>query len=223
MYFRQFHDTTSAAMSYLIADTASRVAAAIDPTPAPCQGLVLKALLAERGFSLALILLTHTHGGVADDFLAHYPGAGIVVGPQGPRASAGRQVRHGEVLGFGNEVIQVLATPGHTADSLSYLWRDRLFCGDALALGGCPLQTDDDCDPRSIYDSVVDRLFALPAETLVFPGHDAQGRTVSTIGEERSRNPFFLARSRDAFVTAFRGARGGAGPALARQQAGAGV
>ena len=47
MYFRQFHDTTSAAMSYLIADTASRVAAAIDPTPAPCQGLVLKALLAE--------------------------------------------------------------------------------------------------------------------------------------------------------------------------------
>ena len=127
MYFRQFHDTTSAAMSYLIADTASRVAAAIDPTPAPCQGLVLKALLAERGFSLALILLTHTHGGVADDFLAHYPGAGIVVGPQGPRASAGRQVRHGEVLGFGNEVIQVLATPGHTADSLSYLWRDRLF------------------------------------------------------------------------------------------------
>ena len=59
MYFRQFHDTTSAAMSYLIADTASRVAAAIDPTPAPCQGLVLKALLAERGFSLALI------GGVA--------------------------------------------------------------------------------------------------------------------------------------------------------------
>ncbi len=218
MYFRQFHDTTSAAMSYLIADSSSGVAVAIDPTPDPCRGLVLKALLAERGFALALILLTHTHGGVADDFLAHYPGAGIVVGPQGLRASVGQQVRHGEVLGFGNEVIQVIATPGHTADSLSYLWRDRLFCGDALALGGCPLQTDDDdCDPRSIYDSVVDRLFALPAETLVFPGHDAQGRTVSTIGEERSRNPFFLARSRDAFVTAFRGTRGATGVAPAWQ------
>jgi glyoxylase-like metal-dependent hydrolase (beta-lactamase superfamily II) len=147
-------------------------------------------LLAERGFSLALILLTHTHGGVADDFLAHYPGAGIVVGPQGLRASVGQQVRHGEVLGFGNEVIQVIATPGHTADSLSYLWRDRLFCGDALALGGCPLQTDDDdCDPRSIYDSVVDRLFALPAEDPGLPRPRRPGRTVSTIGEERSRNP----------------------------------
>lgn len=218
MYFRQFHDTTSAAMSYLIADSSSGVAVAIDPTPDPCQGLVLKALLAERGFALALILLTHTHGGVADDFVAHYPGAGVVVGPQGLRASVGRQVRHGEVLGFGAESIRVIATPGHTADSLSYLWRDRLFCGDALALGGCPQQTDDDdCDPRSIYDSVVDRLFTLPAETLVFPGHDAHGRTVSTIGEERSRNPFFLARSRDAFVTAFRSAPGALGRGPARQ------
>jgi glyoxylase-like metal-dependent hydrolase (beta-lactamase superfamily II) len=218
MYFRQFHDTTSAAMSYLIADSSSGVAVAIDPTPDPCQGLVLKALLAERGFALALILLTHTHGGVADDFLAHYPGTGIVVGPQGPLASVGRQASHGEVLGFGGESIRVIATPGHTADSLSYLWRDRLFCGDALALGGCPLQTDDeDCDPRSIYDSVVDRLFTLPAETLVFPGHDAHGRTVSTIGEERSRNPFFLARSRDAFVTAFRSARGAPSRGLVRQ------
>lgn len=217
MYFRQFHDTTSAAMSYLIADSSSGVAVAIDPTPDPCQGLVLKALLAERGFSLALILLTHTHGGVSDDFLAHYPGAGIVGGAQGPWASAGRQARHGDVLGFGGESIRVIATPGHTADSLSYLWRDRLFCGDALALGGCPLQSGKDCDPRSIYDSVVDRLFTLPAETLVFPGHDAHGRTVSTIGEERSRNPFFLARSRDAFVTAFRESRGTTGMALARQ------
>lgn len=217
MYFRQFHDTTSAAMSYLIADATSGVAVAIDPTPDPCQGLVLKALLAERGFSLALILLTHTHGGVPDDFLTHYPGVGIVVGPQRQPASVGQQARDGEVLGFGRESIRVIATPGHTADSLSYLWHDRLFCGDALALGDCPRQTDDDCDPRSIYDSVVDRLFALPAETLVFPGHDAHGRTVSTIGEERSRNPFFLARSRDAFVTAFRGTRGATGVAPAWQ------
>ena len=52
MYFRQFHDTTSAAMSYLIADSSSGVAVAIDPTPDPCRGLVLKALLAERGFAV---------------------------------------------------------------------------------------------------------------------------------------------------------------------------
>lgn len=118
---------------------------------------------------------------------------------------------HGDLLSFGSESIQVIATPGHTADSPSYLWRDRLFCGDALALGGCPRQADDG-DPRRIYDSVVDRLFALPAETLVFPGHDAHGRTVSTIGEERTSTPFFLPRWRDAFVTAFHGHRPAAAP-----------
>ena len=94
----------------------------------------------------------------------------------------------------------------HTPASVSYLWRDRLFCGDALELGGCGHAGDSDCDPGKIYDSVTNRLFALPDETLVFPGHDFHGRTVSTIGEERQRNPFFFSRSRDAFVTAFRAA-----------------
>ena len=218
MYFRQFFDPRSAAMSYLVADPACGQAAFIDPNPDPCQALVFRALLAERRLALATVLFTHAHGAALDGLADPYPGATVVAGAVPGSGDGFRQAVDGEVLRVGNEAIRVIATPGHTADSLSYLWHDRLFCGDALALGGCPLQTDDDdCDPRSIYDSVVDRLFALPAETLVFPGHDAQGRTVSTIGEERSRNPFFLARSRDAFVTAFGGARGTAGMQLARQ------
>lgn len=199
MYFRQFHDTTSAAMSYLIADSSTGVAVAIDPTPDPCQGLVLKALLAERGFSLALILLTHTHGGVADDFLAHYPGAGIVVGPQGLRASVGQQVRHGEVLGFGNEVIQVVATPGHTADSLSYLWRDRLFCGGLLAVDACPFQPRPAL-PEALWDSVVNDVFKRPAETLLFTGHAQRSRAVSNVLEQRRWHPWFGGATRDEFL-----------------------
>lgn len=199
MYFRQFHDTTSAAMSYLIADSSTGVAVAIDPTPDPCQGLVLKALLAERGFSLALILLTHTHGGVADDFLAHYPGAGIVVGPQGLRASVGQQVRHGEVLGFGNEVIQVIATPGHTADSLSYLWRDRLFCGGLLAVDACPFQPRPAL-PEALWDSVVNDVFKRPAETLLFTGHAQRSRAVSNVLEQRRWHPWFGGATRDEFL-----------------------
>ena len=199
MYFRQFHDTTSAAMSYLIADTASRVAAAIDPTPDPCQGLVLKALLAERGFSLALILLTHTHGGVADDFLAHYPGTGIVVGSQGPLASVVRQASHGEVLGFGGESIRVIATPGHTADSLSYLWRDRLFCGGLLAVDACPFQPRPAL-PEALWDSVVNDVFKRPAETLLFTGHAQRSRAVSNVLEQRRWHPWFGGATRDEFL-----------------------
>jgi len=203
MYFRQFFDSANAAMSYLLADLPTGQAVAIDPSPDPCQTLVLKSLLAERGLALELIMLTHTHGQAADDLSDHYPGAKILVGKRTRSKTGDRFVEHGEMLHCGNQSIQVIATPGHTADSLSFLWLDRLFCGDALELGGCARNADEDCDPGSLYDSVVRRLFELPDEILVFPGHDFHGRTVSTIGEERTRNPFFLSRSRDEFITAF--------------------
>ena len=96
------------------------------------------------------------------------------------------------------------ATPGHTVCSVSYLWQDRVFCGDALELGGCSQAKDSDCDPGRLYDSVLNQLFMLPDETLVFPGHDFHGRTVSTIGEERRHNPFFQPHSRDRFVSRYR-------------------
>jgi glyoxylase-like metal-dependent hydrolase (beta-lactamase superfamily II) len=83
------------------------------------------------------------------------------------------------------------------------LWQDRIFCGDALELGGCGQVENGECDPGRLYDSVMNRLFVLPDETLVFPGHDFHGRTVSTIGEERRCNPFFAARSRDAFLSRY--------------------
>lgn len=203
MYFRQFFDSANAAMSYLLADLPSKQAVVIDPSSDPCQSLLLMSLLAERELTLAHILLTHTHRQAANDLADHYRGTPIVVGKHTRSSIGDRFVEHGETIQFGDERIQVIATPGHTTDSVSYLWRDRLFCGDALELRGCARNVADDCDPRRIYDSVVTRLFALSDETLVFPGHDFHGRTVSTIGEERTHNPFFLTRSRDDFVTAF--------------------
>ncbi|WP_374246851.1 MBL fold metallo-hydrolase [Zoogloea sp.] len=203
MYFRQFFDPRSAAMSYLVADPACGQAAFIDPNPDPCQALVFRALLAERRLALATVLFTHAHGAALDGLADPYPGATVVAGAVPGSGDCFRQAVDGEVLRVGNEAIRVIATPGHTAASVSYLWNDRLFCGDALELGGCTLAETDEGDPGRLYDSVTGRLFALPDEVLVFPGHDFHGRTVSTIGEERRRNPFFLARSRDAFVAAF--------------------
>jgi sulfur dioxygenase len=217
MYFRQFFDSRTAAISYLLADPPNAGAVAIDPDPDPCHGLVLKSLLAERKLELGLILLTHTHDESFEDLAEQYPGAVIVAGTRSRPSGGCRAAIDDENFCFGHERIRVIATPGHTPFSVSYLWRDRLFCGDALELGGCGLSEDRECDPGRIYDSVTTRLFALPDETLVFPGHDFQGRTVSTIGEERQRNPLFLARSRDVFVTAFRARQqGGHGAGLPR-------
>lgn len=203
MYFRQFFEPDQAAMSYLLGDPVSGQAVAIDPRPDPCQVLLLTALLAERQLDLCLILLTHTHVDRDDHLPDLYPGAQVVVGGGGRQPAGLRTVVHGERLLMGSQVLQVIATPGHTPCSVSYLWQDRIFCGDALELGGCGRVESGECDPGRLYDSVMNRLFVLPDETLVFPGHDFHGRTVSTIGEERRCNPFFAARSRDAFLSRY--------------------
>ena len=90
----------------------------------------------------------------------------------------------------------MLATPGHTPCSVSYLWRDRLFCGDTIEIDGCCEQTDES-NAGQLFDSVTQRIFMLPDETLIFPGHDRGGRSISTVREERSRNRAYNGRSRE--------------------------
>lgn len=204
MYFRQLFDPRTSAMSYLLAPEDGGGAVAIDPNPDSSQALLLQSLLAERRLDLRMILLTHVHGDTLERLGDFYPAVLLLAGAPVGGNEGCRAAVDGDMLRLDAETIRVIATPGHTPCSVSYLWRDRLFCGDALELGGCGLGEGEACDPGRIYDSVVDRLFVLPDEVLVFPGHDARGRTVSTIGEERQRNPFFLPRSRDAFIAAFR-------------------
>jgi sulfur dioxygenase len=200
MYFRQFVSRETSALTYLLADPRNRDAVVIDPQPR--QDELILSLLAERELRLTLVLRTHLHQHESSDCdeLCRHTGAELVVGALARCDSARRKVKHGDTLVFGDEVLRVLATPGHTPGSVSYLWRDRLFCGDALAIRACVAADDPESDLGHIYDSVTRQLFLLPDETLVFPGHEVDGRTVSTIAEERQRNPYFAGRSRDAFA-----------------------
>ncbi|MBK7591060.1 MAG: MBL fold metallo-hydrolase [Betaproteobacteria bacterium] len=203
MYFRQIADRSDGALTYVLGNLAAQEAVVIDP--APRQRAVVQALLAERKLALRWILYTHDHDGGGDAAMPTLAGAqagavGIVGG--GDRAGGVQRVGDGDTVTFGDEVLHVLATPGHTAGSVSYLWRDRLFCGDALELGGRGPAIGPGADAGQLYDSVTQKLFTLPGETLVFPGHTRRGRTVSTIAEERLHNPHFAGRTRDAFVAA---------------------
>ncbi len=111
------------------------------------------------------------------------------------------RVAHGIRLVFGNEVVRVLSTPGHTPGCLSYLWRDRLFCGDAFDVGSCGAGGGES-DPGALFDTLdpppVQRL---PEQTLVFPAHPIKGRHVATVGELRARYAPRLQQSRDGFIT----------------------
>ena len=103
-----------------------------------------------------------------------------------------------------------LATPGHTSGHLSYrLERGPLpmvFTGDTLLIDGCGRTDFQGGDAATLYRSIHDKLFRLAEDTLVYPGHDYQGRRVTTIAQERARNPRLGGgKSLDEFVAVMAG------------------
>ena len=209
MYFRLLHDEGSGAVSYLLADLDAGEAVVIDPRGADVP--LLSAMLDEHQLRLRWLMRTHEHD-------AQLPGESQALDSLGaPRIQhqlpvsaepadpdpAARVDAERAVLTFGNEHVQVLRTPGHTAGCLSYLWRDRLFCGGLLAVDACPFQPRPAL-PEALWDSVVNDVFKRPAETLLFTGHATRSRAVSNVLEQRRWHPWFGGATRDEFLARVR-------------------
>ena len=90
---------------------------------------------------------------------------------------------------LGSIGIDPVRTPGHTDGHFAYRCADRLFSGDALPIDGCGRTDFQNGDAEVLYKSVTEKLFTLPDEMLVYPAHDYQDRRVSSIGQEKRRNP----------------------------------
>ena len=196
MYFRILHDETSGELTYLLADQGTREAVLVDPRGRDLP--LLAALLAERELRLRWVLRTHQH----DHLQVQEPAQLARLGSPLVQGAAGENIcmaRDGDVLPFGHEGVRVLATPGHTAGCLSFAWRDRLFCGGLLAVDVCPHQPIPAL-PEALWDSVTQRVFTLPDETLLFAGHARRARAVSTVQEQRRWHPLFAGLSRDEFL-----------------------
>jgi len=199
MILRQLFDQDTWTYTYLIADEDSRDAAIIDPVIERVDRELQ--LLQELDLTLKFTIDTHVH---AD----HITGSGILrekTGCQTGVAATNRVDCVDNNLSDGDEVylgalpIKVLATPGHTDGCLSFLVEDCLFTGDTLFIRGCGRTDFQNGDAGSLYYSVTEKLFSLPDDTWVYPGHDYNGRTRSTIWEERRFNPRFTL-SRDDFI-----------------------
>jgi sulfur dioxygenase len=154
------------------------------------------------GAKLTMILETHTH---ADHLMLSRTekqllGAPVFMARQSPSPVVDRHLVEGDELPLGDVTIKVLHTPGHTPDALSYLLPGMVFTGDALLIGGSGRTDFPGGDPGVAYDSVVDKLFRLPDDTVVWPGHDYRGQTTSTIGNERRNNPRFAGTSREQYI-----------------------
>lgn len=201
MLFRQLFDPGSCTYTYLIADVELKEAILVD-TVREQVDRDLK-LLKELGLTLRYCLETHVH---AD----HVTGAGklraatgcLAIVPAHAQVScADRQIDDGEIVTLSEIVVEAIATPSHTDSHMAYLINSsRVLTGDALFIRGCGRTDFQSGDAGTLYDSVTQKLFTLPETTLVYPGHDYRGHTVSTIAEEKQWNPRFVGRNRQSFA-----------------------
>ena len=195
MYFRNLRDDTSGELSYLIADVRSREAVLVDPRPNDVS--LLSALLAEQQLVLRWVLRTHHHDvQISADWTALSRLGGRIV--QSDAYESSYTPENHEKLPFGSEFIQVMYSPGHTSHCLSFLWRDRLFCGGLLDVSQCSHQPFA-AEPALLWDTR-QQILKLPIETLLFSSHAKDSCSISSLMDQRRMNPFFGNLSRDEFM-----------------------
>ncbi|TMH42986.1 MAG: MBL fold metallo-hydrolase [Betaproteobacteria bacterium] len=201
MFFKQLFDPASSTLTYLIADDASHEAVLIDPVTEQVERDVR--LLREHDLALKYTLETHVHADhvTAAHALKQATGAQTAVCRDCNAQGYDRLLRDGDVILFGHEEILTIATPGHTPGSVSYLWRDRVFTGDTLLIGGCGRTDFQNGSAQALWTSITEKLFALDEQTLVYPAHDYKGRRVSSIGEEKRFNARVAGKTREEFLS----------------------
>lgn len=200
MIFRQLYDPVSSTYTYLLAERRGGEALLIDPVKDRVEQYLQ--LVRELDLKLVMALDTHIH---AD----HVTGIGSLRAAVGCATAMGEQsraecvtvrFREGETLKADGVRMQALYTPGHTDDSYSFAMQDRVFTGDTLLIRGTGRTDFQNGDAGAQYDSLFDKLLMLPEDTLIYPAHDYEGRTCSSIGEERQHNPRLQVKSRQAYI-----------------------
>ncbi|AWP22410.1 Zn-dependent hydrolase [Acidiferrobacter sp. SPIII_3] len=189
MIFRQLVEPLSNTYTYLLGCEDTRQALLIDPVlPAWERDL---GVVRELGLKLAYTVETHVHADhiTSGRRLKRETGSRIVVAALEGLACTDVAIEDGKPLVMGAVTLEPRHTPGHTAAHMAYVAGDKVFTGDALLIDGCGRTDFQNGDARALYKSVHERLFTLPDDQLVYPGHDYQDRRVSTIAQERKRNP----------------------------------
>jgi sulfur dioxygenase len=200
----QLFDPASSTYTCLLFDADSREALIIDPVDEQLERDL--AVLRDYGLRLVLAVETHAHADhiTSAGLLAEYTGARTAAPEACGIRTATLQLTEGAELAFGRERLRALHTPGHTAGSMSYVWehsgRHHVFTGDTLLINGCGRTDFQSGDAAALYRSITEKLFTLPEDTVVWPGHDYQGRHSSTIGTEKRSNARVAGRSLDQFV-----------------------
>jgi len=189
MLFRQLFDSESCTYTYLLASRPGGEALIIDPVLDRVDHYLR--LLEELDLDLIKVADTHVHADhiTAMGALRDKTKCVTVMGEQSSVDVVSMRVKEGDTIAIEGLALDVLYTPGHTSDSYSFKMGDRVFTGDTLFIRGTGRTDFQGGSSHAQYDSIFNKLLKLPGETLVYPGHDYKGDTVSTIDEETRFNP----------------------------------
>lgn len=189
MIFRQLFEPLSSTYTYLVGCPETGQAALLDPVIVSIDRDLDE--LRRLGLTLAYSIDTHVHADhiTAALELKKKAGSGIAA-PAAERVDcADVQLEEGKPFRIGSMEFQPLHTPGHTSGHFAYVLGERVFTGDALLIDGCGRTDFQQGDSDALYHSVRGKLFTLPDDTLVYPAHDYQDRRVSSVMQEKRRNP----------------------------------
>ena len=200
MIFKQVFDAKTSTFTYLIASAKGREAVIIDPVLENVEDYI--SLLKELDLKLIKVIDTHIH---AD----HVTGASklkqatnciTIMGEHTPADAVEIKVKDNEIINIDGLNIKSIFTPGHTSESYSFLLDNYLFSGDALLINGTGRTYFQNGNSKDSYHSIFNKLLKLPDDTLLFPGHDYNGKKVSTIGNEKKFNPRLQVKSVDEYI-----------------------
>lgn len=189
MIFRQLYEETSSTYTYVLGCEETGQALLVDPVlPAWQRDLEV---LATLHLTLRYTLETHIHADHVTSAARLKREVGSrIAGPALDRLPCtDHPIEDGVPFRVGEVLLTPLHTPGHTDNHFAYVSGERVLTGDALLIDGCGRTDFQNGDATALYRSVTERLFALPDDVLVYPAHDYQGRRVSSIAQERERNP----------------------------------
>ena len=200
MIFKQVFDTKSSTYTYLIASAKGREAVIIDPVIENVESYIK--LLNELDLKLVKVIDTHIHADhiTGASKLKKVTNCSTIMGEHTPADAVEVKVKDEEIIKIDQIAIKAMYTPGHTSDSYSFLMDKYLFSGDTLLINGTGRTDFQNGSSKDAYNSLFNKLLKLPDDTVLYPGHDYNGKLSSTIGKEKQHNPRLQVENVDQYI-----------------------
>ena len=196
IFFEQIR--SAGCLSYMLGCARDKVCVVIDPEIDKADDYAGIAEFFKAKILYAIDTHTHADHNSACKVMRERFGVKVIMHRATDAPYIDLRVEDGDEIKFGQQSLTVVYTPGHTQDAMCLLFRDRIFTGDTLLIGGCGRTDLPGGDAESQYHSLL-RLKALGDDIRVYPGHDYR-EAVSTLGDERQKNPRMLIPTQDEFI-----------------------